>query len=84
MALNVKNRETERLVKQLAALTGESLTEAITAAVRERIEREEQGRRPNVTVEHLLEIGRRCAREMKTPTTSADHNLLYDDRGLPL
>jgi antitoxin VapB len=37
--LNIKNAETHRLVKELAALTGESMTAAVTNAVRERLER---------------------------------------------
>jgi hypothetical protein len=40
VALNIKDRETDRLVRQLAALTGEGITEAVKVAVRERIERE--------------------------------------------
>ena len=47
MSLNIKNEEAERLVRQLAAATGESVTLAITVAVRERLERvthEAQGR----------------------------------------
>ncbi|HEY7388114.1 MAG TPA: type II toxin-antitoxin system VapB family antitoxin, partial [Bryobacteraceae bacterium] len=39
MAMNIKNSETERLAKELAELTGESLTAAITESVRERLER---------------------------------------------
>ena len=35
----MKNEETERLVRELVAVTGESVTGAITVAVRERLER---------------------------------------------
>jgi len=44
MSVNLKNLETERLLHRLAELTGESLTEAATAAFRERLERLEQER----------------------------------------
>jgi antitoxin VapB len=37
MALNIKNQETYRLVRELAEATGETLTEAVTIAVRERL-----------------------------------------------
>lgn len=39
MALNIKNAETERLAEEVAALTGETKTGAITVALRERRER---------------------------------------------
>jgi antitoxin VapB len=38
MGLNIKNAETHQLVQELAALTGESQTTAVTVAVRERLE----------------------------------------------
>lgn len=38
MRLNIKNPETDRLARQLAAVTGESITTAVTTAVRERLE----------------------------------------------
>src|SRR6266481_5455858 len=39
LALNIKSRETDRLVRELAELTGESITDAVTKAVTERLER---------------------------------------------
>jgi hypothetical protein len=39
MGLNIKNEETQRLVRELAMLTGENMTTAVTQAVRERLER---------------------------------------------
>jgi antitoxin VapB len=39
MALSIKNQDTHKLVKELASLTGKSMTEAVTKAVRERLER---------------------------------------------
>ena len=39
MGMNIKNEEAYRLTKQLAKLTGESLTTAVTEAVRERLNR---------------------------------------------
>ena len=40
MSLNIKNEETCRLAGELAHLTGETMTGAITVALRERLERE--------------------------------------------
>ena len=40
MAFTIKNNEADRLVRELAAVTGESLTDAVTKSLRERLERE--------------------------------------------
>ncbi|MBI2909059.1 MAG: type II toxin-antitoxin system VapB family antitoxin [Chloroflexi bacterium] len=83
MSLNIKNEETHRLARELAELTGEKLTAAVTAAVRERLERV-RGQRGINLVERLLAIGRDCAAHLKEPYRSVDHGaLLYDERGLP-
>ena len=39
MGMNIKNEEAQKLAHELSELTGESLTTAITEAVRERLER---------------------------------------------
>jgi antitoxin VapB len=39
MGVNIKNAETERLIRELAEMTGEGKTEAVEKAVRDRIER---------------------------------------------
>ncbi len=81
MSLNIKNEEAHRLASTLARLTGESLTEAVTRALRERLERVEA---PNDLARQLLEIGRDCAGRLNQPTRSVAHgDLLYDERGLP-
>jgi antitoxin VapB len=83
MGLNIKNDETYRLVEELAKLTGETLTGAVTQAVRERLDRlhRERGGR---LADRLLLIGKDCAARLKEPFRSADHgDLLYDQRGLP-
>ncbi|QQS12808.1 MAG: type II toxin-antitoxin system VapB family antitoxin [Rhodospirillales bacterium] len=81
MALSIKNREAKQLARRLAALTGETLTDAVTVALRERLSRVET---PAVSVEELLAIGRDCARRLKAPYAKIDHgDALYDERGLP-
>ena len=83
MSLNIKNEETHRLARELAALTGESVTTAVTEAVRERLNRL-QNDHPDALAERLLQIGKDCAAHLKGPFRSIDHgDLLYDDRGLP-
>jgi antitoxin VapB len=77
MSLNIKSEETHRLARELAELTGESLTEAVTEAVRERLDRVRRQRGASL-VDQMLEIGKDCAAHMKEPYRSADHGeLLY-------
>ena len=83
MAMNIKNEETQKLAQQLSKLTGESMTSAITEALRERLERirTEQGAG---MAERLMKIGRDCASRLQEPYRTADHgDLLYDEKGLP-
>jgi len=83
MSLNIKNEETHRLARQLAEVTGESVTAAVTQAVRERLERL-QADEADELADRLIQIGQDCARHLKEPFRSTDHaELLYDERGLP-
>jgi antitoxin VapB len=83
MGLNIKSDETHRLARELAWLTGESMTAAVTAAVRERLDRVRRERAVGLA-DRLLAIGKDCATRLKEPFRSADHgDLLYDERGLP-
>lgn len=83
MGLNIKNPEAHRLAEELAKLTGETMTAAVTTAVRERLDRvrREQGAS---LADRLVAIGQDCAKRLKEPFRSTDHgDLLYDERGLP-
>jgi antitoxin VapB len=83
MSMNIKNKEAYHLTKQLSELTGESLTTAITEAVRERLERVRRERGVDLA-ERLLLIGRDCAAHLRRPFRTVNHaDMLYDDRGLP-
>ncbi len=83
MGLNIKNDETHRLVQELATLTGESMTAAVTEAVRERLDRVRRARGVSLA-DRLIAIGKDCATHLKEPFQSADHSdLLYDEHGLP-
>jgi antitoxin VapB len=83
MSLNIKNPETERLTHELAERTGESLTTAITVALRERLERLDSRQRTGLA-DRLLALGREAAARLPEPNRSVDHgDLLYDDKGLP-
>jgi antitoxin VapB len=83
MAMNIKNEETERLVNELAELTGESLTGAITTAVREKIVRV-KGEKRGSLAERLNRIAKEAAPLFKEPYKSTEiDELLYDEKGLP-
>ncbi len=82
MGMNIKNEEAHRLAQELATLTGESMTAAVTEALRERLERLRH--EPTSLTERLLAIGKDCASHLKEPFRSIDHgDLLYDEQGLP-
>ena len=82
MALNIKDHETDRLVRQLARLTGENITQAVKTAVQQRIERESR-ERGRASVDDLLAIARRIAEAPDRDQRSEDEILGYDERGLP-
>jgi antitoxin VapB len=83
MAMNIKNEEAERLTHELADLTGESLTGAITTAVRERLQKLKDERRGGLA-ERLDRIAKEAAPLFKEPYRTIDHGeMLYDEKGLP-
>ena len=82
MALNIKNKETRRLAVELAELTGETMTGAITVALKERLERQ---REIQERLRNMRAISKRCAAMIRNDWPSAvEHgDYLYDERGLP-
>ena len=84
MSLNIKNEETCRLASELAQLTGETMTGAITVALRERLEREKEERDREAMVQDLKAIARRCAANLRDGPSAIEHgDFLYDEWGLP-
>ena len=84
MGLNIKNEETCALARELAELTGETMTGAISVALRERLEREKKQRDVEARIEEMLAIGERCAAHLKPgPSSTEIGDFLYDERGLP-
>lgn len=77
MGLSIKSEEAHRLAQELAALTGESMTTAVTAAVRERLERVRNSVAPP-SAKKLLAIGALCASRLPESHHSIEHgDLLY-------
>ena len=86
MSLNIKNEEATRLARQLAAQTGESVTQAVTVAVRERLSRvgqQDQLERAE-RLARIQAIAEDAGRRWVEPYRSAEHgDVLYDELGLP-
>ena len=83
MALNIKDRATEQSVRELAALTGESVTTAVRRAAEDRLLRVRRARADGSLAAELLEIGRRCAALPDLDQRTPDEILGYDEHGLP-
>ena len=83
MALSIKDPEADRLARELAARTGETLTEAIVVALRERLAREAGRTRAVPLSEELAAIRRRCADLPVLDSRAADAIIDYDQHGLP-
>ena len=83
MPLNIKDPATERSVRELAALTGETVTTAVRRAAEERLRRVRFDRGERSLAAELLEIGKRCASLPDFDTRMADELLGYDQQGLP-
>ena len=83
MALNIRNSEAEELAARLARLTGETKTEAVTRALRDRLRRVQQEHRKRRLADELDEIALRCAALPVRDTRTTDEILGYDANGLP-
>jgi antitoxin VapB len=81
MAISIKNEATERLAREVAAETGDSLTRAITISLEERLERLKGKRTATDLVSDLLSISRRCAAIPDLDTRGADEILGYNENG---
>lgn len=84
--MNIKNDEAISLARQLATATGESLTHAVTVAVRERLARVQSDQDDMVAdrVARLRRIARDASQRWVEPYRSTDHgDLLYDEAGVP-
>ena len=85
MSLNIKDEETHSLVRDLAELTGESMTAAVKASVKERLERRRLHEKEGLA-EWLDEITKHTAEALKDlPSSDKIGDLLFDkETGLPL
>ena len=82
MALNIKDPATEKSVRELAALTGETVTAAIRRAAEERLQRVRRQRTGRRLADEILEIGQRCAALPDQDLRTSDEIIGYDEHGL--
>ena len=83
MHLNIKNDEAHRLASELSRLTGESLTAAVTSALRERLDRQRRRLARGDVASRLMELGQRYAALPGGSQQSPEEILGYDENGLP-
>jgi antitoxin VapB len=83
MALSIKHPDADRLAREVAARTGESLTDAVINSLRERLARERRKRGRGRLAEELRRIGERCAALPVLDPRPADEIVGYDENGLP-
>jgi antitoxin VapB len=83
MPLSLKDPETDRLARAVAALTGETLTAAVRNALSERLERERLRRgEPSDLVARIREITDRYAKLPVLDSRSSDEIVGYDENGM--
>ena len=81
MSLYIEDEETYRLANELAQLTGETVTDAITSAIRERLEWQ---REIAERLRRMREISKRVSSRLKPGPSAVEHgDFLYDEHGLP-
>ena len=83
MALNIRNKETERLAAVLAEVTGETKTEAVRRALEERLDRVRRRHRRRSLIDEINEIADHCSSLPLLDDRTPDEILGYDSVGLP-
>ena len=85
MALSFKDPETDGLARQVARLTGETITEAVRTSLRERLHHEQLKRGEGPELARALEaIALRCATLPPLDHRTDDEILGYGENGLPV
>jgi antitoxin VapB len=83
VALNIRNPEAERLAAEVAGLTGETKTEAVTRALRDRLARLRRERSGRRLADELDQIALHCAGLPVLDRRTSEEILGYGDDGLP-
>ena len=83
MALNIKNAMAEKLARELADETGESLTDAVISALQSRLGAIRRVRESGPIAADVAEIQAFVKAQPERDTRTAEQILGYDEFGLP-
>jgi antitoxin VapB len=83
MALNIKNPEAGRLAQELSALTGESLTDVVTSALRAQLTVVRRQMDPSALMDDILQIQAFVAALPDLDRRTPEELIGYDEFGLP-
>jgi antitoxin VapB len=83
LALNIRHPEADRLARELARATGESISEAVLIAIKERLQRETGRGDVEAVRKNIRLIQQRFAANRVADTRTADEIIGYDEHGLP-
>ena len=83
MALHIVNQEADRLAREIADLTNESLSAVVVSALREQAQRLREAAGRGASLTQMREIAARSARKCTTDRRSHDEIIGYDEHGLP-
>ena len=83
MALSIQNSKAEKLAREVAAQSGETITQAITRALEERLERMRGRRTISDTAAEILKISKRCSQLPDRDVRMPEEILGYDEMGVP-
>jgi antitoxin VapB len=83
MALSIQNKKAEKLAREVASYCGETITQAITRALEERLERMRGRRTAADTTVEILKIAGRCSQLPDKDARTPEEILGYDDVGVP-
>jgi antitoxin VapB len=84
MPLNIKDPEVYQLAREVADLTGETLTDAVRFSLRLRLKQERRSGADPLWIDQLLEISDRCAARPVIDSRSDDELVGYDEYGIPV
>ena len=83
MPLSIRNPKAEKLARQVAALSGENVTQAIIHALEKRLQALQAKAPAESLVEEIMDISRRCSSLEDRDHRNPDDILDYDDQGVP-
>ncbi len=81
--LNIKSEDGYRLATELSVLTGESLTAAVTEALRERLEREHRLRDRAAKLTRLRALAAEIRASLRPQPAGVDRLFMFDESGHP-